>query len=135
MKSAILLILFLPASQMQAHVLQQVDTLSDKNVVQDTVVITKVLKTVKTHILSVTKDRKRPLVVKEGKKSRRFIVREFLGKVSWNKNVYTAELDTDEYDHLIPRILYVDVKRIKGAYRVTRIRIGPNRFRDKEMQR
>ncbi len=115
---------------MPAQAPQQVDTLSHENVVQDTVIVAKVLKTVKTHILSITKDRRRPLVVKDGKKSRRFIIREFLDKVSRNKNVYTAQLDTDEFDHLIPRILYVDVKRIKGAYKVTRIRIGPNHFRN-----
>ena len=102
----------------------------DVSVVQDSIVIKKVLKAVKSHVLAITRDRKRPLVVKDGKKRRRFIVMGFPDKIFRNKNGFTAEVDTDEFDHKIPRILYVDVKASKGTYKVTRIRIGPNRFRD-----
>jgi hypothetical protein len=105
-------------------------TQSGEGAVQDSIVIKKVLKAVKSHILSITKDRRRPLVVKDGKNRRRFIVMGFPDKISRNENGYTAEVDTDEFDHKIPRILYVDVKASKGKYKVTRIRIGPNRFRD-----
>ncbi len=103
--------------------------------VGDSLVVKKVLKAVRTHVLSATKSRKRPLVVKEGKKSRRFIVVNFLETVTHNKGVYTAEVDADEFDHKIPRILYVDVKASKGNYRVSRIRVGPNHFRETEQQR
>ncbi len=123
-----LLVFELPS---QAH--QQAKMQADENVVRDSVVIKKVLKSVRMHVLSITKDRRRPLVVREGKKSRRFIVLEFLRTVSRNKNVYTAQLDTDEFDHKIPRILFVDVRASKGIYRVTRIRIGPNHFRNEEV--
>ncbi len=98
--------------------------------VRDSVVIRKVLKAVKTHILSVTKERRRPLVIKEGRKSRRFIVVDFLTPVFKDKGIYTAQVDADEYDHKIPRILYVDVRVAKGIYKVSRVRIGPNHFRD-----
>ncbi len=99
--------------------------------VKDTIVVKEVLNTVRTHVLSLTKDRRKPLVVKEGKKSRRFIVVEFLSPVSLNKGLYTARIDVDEFDHKIPRILYVDVKPLKKSFRVIRIRIGPNHFRNK----
>jgi hypothetical protein len=113
--------------------LQQVASKESGNVAQDSVIIKKVLKAVRTHVLTVTQDRRRPLVIKDGKKSRRFIVMNFLDSVSQNKGVYTAQVDADEFDHKIPRILYVDVKVSKGNYKVSRIRIGPNRFRDKGM--
>lgn len=102
---------------------------SNENVIQDTVIVNRVLKAVSTYIQSTTKNGKRPLAVKDGKKSRRFIIVEILSAVSRNKNVYTVQLDTDEFDHKIPRILYVDVKASQGVYKVTRIRIGPNHFR------
>ena len=134
MSSVFLLAISLSVSQPTAQPLRQVTLKESGNIVQDSVVIKRVLKTVRTHVLSVTKDRRRPLVVKDGKKSRRFIVMNFLDGVSYKKGVYTAQVDTDEFDHKIPRILYVDVRVSKGIYKVSRIRIGPNRFRDKEMQ-
>ncbi len=105
-------------------------TQTSDGAVQDSAVVKKVLRAVRAHVLTVTKDRRRPLVVKEGKKSRRFIVVDFLAPVSKAKSVSTAQVDADEYDHKIPRILYVDVKATKGAYKVSRIRIGPNHFRE-----
>ena len=130
MRAAVLLGAFcifaavIPETQRQPQ-----STVSD-GIAQDSVVVKKVLKAVRVHVLSLTKDRRRPLVVREGKKSRRFMVVDFLTPVSKTKSVYTAQVDADEYDHKIPRILYVDVKLFKGTYRVTRIRIGPNRFRN-----
>ncbi len=108
----------------------QVAENTTEKTVQDSVVVKKVLKIVRSHVLSVTKDRRKPLVIREKKKSRRFIVREFLGTVTKSKGGYTAQIDADEYDHKIPRILYVDVKASKGKYSITRIRIGPNHFRN-----
>ncbi|HEY6952436.1 MAG TPA: hypothetical protein VI758_08510 [Bacteroidota bacterium] len=105
---------------------------SGSTVVNDSVVIANVLKTVSSHVLSVTKNRRRPLVVKDGKKSRRFIVIKFPGEVTKNRNIYTAQVDCDEFDHKIPRILFADVKISKGVYRVVRIRMGPNHFRPGE---
>ena len=102
----------------------------DGSVVRDSIIIEKVLKAVRSHVLSVTKHRRKPLVVREKRKSRRFIVMNFLGPVTKDKGVYTAQIDVDEYDHKIPRILYADVKATRGRYRVTKIRIGPNHFRD-----
>ncbi len=99
--------------------------------VKDSIIVRKVLNTVRSHVLSLTKDRRKPLLVKEGKKSRRFIVVEFLNSVTLSKGLYTAKLDVDEFDHKIPRILYVDVKPLKKSFRVIRIRIGPNHFRNK----
>jgi hypothetical protein len=101
----------------------------DDSAVQDTTVNNKVLTAVSTHILKLTKNRTMPLVVKDGTKKRRFIVRDFLDSVSVKKNVYTAQVDVDEYDHKIPRILFVDVRLSKGAYKVGTIRIGPNHWR------
>jgi hypothetical protein len=123
--SAILLICRLPAQTRE-----EIRREPGAEVVSDSIVIKNVLKAVTAHVQSATKKMRRPLVVKDGKKSRRFIVREILGSVTQSKSAYTAQLDTDEFDHKIPRILYVDVKLTKGAFRVTRIRIGPNRFRD-----
>jgi len=105
-------------------------TSSEKGIVNDKVVVDKVLKEVKTYVLRITRDRRRPLVVKEGKKSRRFIVVEFLGAVTRNENVYTAEIDADEFDHKIRRILYVDLQPYRKTFRIKRIRIGPNHFRN-----
>ena len=122
MKSIVLLIMLFSIFQRPVQAIQQSRTLSDENLVRDTVVIRQVLKSVKTHVLTVTKDRKHPLVVKDGRKSRRFLVREFLDKITRDKNIYTAQLDTDEFDHLIPRILYVDVRASRGTYKVIRIR-------------
>jgi hypothetical protein len=99
-------------------------------VVRDSVLVKKVLKAVRSHVLSVTKDRRKPLVVREKRKSRRFIVMGFPETVTRNKNRYTAQIDVDEYDHKIPRLLYIDVKASKGKYRVAKIRIGPNHFRE-----
>ncbi len=99
-------------------------------VVNDTVLTGKVLKAVRSHVLSVTKDRRKPIVIREKKKTRRFIVMGFMETVTRNKSGYTAQIDVDEYDHKIPRILYVDLKSIKGKFKVTKIRIGPNHFRD-----
>jgi hypothetical protein len=108
----------------------QIKEESQGTLVRDSVIVRRVLKTVRSHVLSITKDRRKPLVIKQNKKSRRFIVVEFPREVSKSKSGYTAQIDVDEYDHKIPRILYVDVKVSKGKYKVTRIRIGPNHFRD-----
>ena len=132
MNSVFLLGMFLLALELPAQAHQQVQIQAEENVVQDSIVIKKVLKAVRIHVLSVTKDRRRPLVVKDGKKSRRFIVVEFIGTVTRNKSLYTAQLDTDEFDRKIPRILFVDVKVTKGIYKVVRTRIGPNHFRNKD---
>jgi hypothetical protein len=125
---ALILTLFLSPSQPP----QQTPEKTSGSIIQDSVVVKKVLKAVRTHVLSVTKDRRRPLVVKEGKKSRRFIVVEFLTPVSRENNVYTAQVDADEFDHKIARILYVDVRASKGSYKVSRIRVGPNHFRKED---
>ena len=123
-------ILLLSLFMIPARAQDQTQASKNTDIVQDSVVIKKVLRAVRSHVLSVTKDRRKPLIVREGKKSRRFIVINFLGSVTRNKNIYTAQVDVDEYDHKIPRILYVDVKGVKGTYKVTKIRIGPNHFRD-----
>ena len=127
MKRLLLLAAFFFAYHALALSLER--SLFDDGAVQDTTVKKKVLKAVSTHILKLSKDRSKPLVVKDGNKKRRFIVREFLDTVSLKKNVYTAQVDVDEYDTKIPRILFVDVKLTKGTYKVSAIRIGPNRFR------
>ncbi len=105
------------------------------SVVQDSVVSRKVLSAVRAHIRSITKDRRRPLTVKDGKKTHKFIVVGFLDAVSLSKGTYTAQIDADEFDHKIPRILYVDVKFSKTSFKVTRIRIGPNHFRENDPRR
>jgi hypothetical protein len=130
MRITIILAALLLTGQLSAQTREQVRREPGAEVVRDSVVMKKVLKAVAAHVRSVTRNRRRPLVVKDGMKSRRFIVREILGSVTRSKNIWTAQLDTDEFDHMIPRILYVDVKKTKGVYRVTKIRIGPNRFRD-----
>lgn len=101
-------------------------------IVRDSVLVRNVLRTVRSHVLSVTKNRRKPLAIREKKKLRRFIVIDFPGHVTRSKNIYTAQLDVDEYDHKIPRFLYVDVRAIKGKYRVTKIRVGPNHFREND---
>ena len=121
---------FLLVGRAPAQTREEIRREPGAEVVNDSVIIKSVLKAVTAHVQSVTKKMRRPLVVKDGKKSRRFIVKEILGSVTQSKSTYTAQLDTDEFDHKIPRILYVDVKSTKGTYRVIRIRIGPNRFRD-----
>jgi hypothetical protein len=130
MKIILLFAAFLMIGRVPAQTREELRREPGAEVVTDSSVIKSVLKTVKAHVQSVTKNGRRPLVVREGKKSRRFIVREFPGEVTRNKKTYTAQLDTDEFDHKIPRILYVDVQRVKNIYTVTRLRIGPNRFRD-----
>jgi hypothetical protein len=130
MRITIILAALLLTSQLSTQTREQVRREPGAEVVRDSVVMKKVLKAVAAHVRSVTRKRSIPLVVKDGKKSRRFIVREILGSVTRSRNIWTAQLDTDEFDHMIPRILYVDVKKTKGVYRVTTIRIGPNRFRD-----
>lgn len=129
MKLVLIFTVLFIASQVQARPYQQRPVSSDDTKIQDSVVITKVLNVVKMHVLRVTRNRRRPLVVREGKKSHRFVIIEFLGTVTRNKNVYTAQIDADEYDHKIPRILYVDVRSYKKSFRVLRVRIGPNHFR------
>ena len=130
MRMIFILATLLMTVQLPAQTREEIRREPGAEVVSDSVVIKNVLKAVTAHVQSVTKDRRRPLVVKDGKKSRRFIVMDILGSVTRNKSNYTAQLDTDEFDHKIPRILYVDVKSTKGGYKVTKIRIGPNRFRD-----
>jgi hypothetical protein len=130
MRIIFILAAFLMTGQLPAQTREEIRREPGAEVVSDSVVIKNVLKAVTVHVQSVTKNRRRALVVKEGKKSRRFIVMDILGSVYLNKNIYTAQLDTDEFDHKIPRILYVDVKSTKGIFKVTKIRIGPNRFRD-----
>ena len=129
MKQLLLLAAFFCASHTTAPAVESLRAPYEDGVVQDTTVKKKVLKAVSTHVLKLTKNRSKPLVVKDGPKRRRFIVREFLDSVSVTKNVYTAQVDVDEYDHKIPRILFVDVKLTKGDYRVGTIRIGPNHWR------
>lgn len=129
MKRLLVLAAFLFACHAPALAVESLRAPFDDGVVQDTTVKKKVLKAVSTHVLKLTKNRSKPLLIKDGKKRRRFIVREFLDSVSLNKNVYTAQVDVDEYDHKIPRILFVDVKFSKGAYKVGSIRIGPNHWR------
>lgn len=130
MRIIFILATLLMTVQLPAQTREEIRREPGAEVVSDSVVIKNVLKAVTAHVQSVTKDRRRPLVVKDGKKSRRFIVMDILGSVTRNKSNYTAQLDTDEFDHKIPRILYIDVKSTKGVYKVTKIRIGPNRFRD-----
>jgi hypothetical protein len=130
MRIILILATLLSIGQLPAQTREEIRREPGAIVVNDSAVIKKVLKAVTSHVRSVTRNRKRVLVVRNGKESRRFIVREILGAVYRKKNIYTAQLDTDEFDHKIPRILYVDVRRTKGVYRVMRVRIGPNRFRD-----
>lgn len=135
MKPTIQILVLLSIFIMPTRAQDQTQPSRISNVVQDSVVIKKVLKVVRSHILSATKDRRKPLVIREKRKSRRFIVINFFGSVSKNKNVYTALVDVDEYDHKIPRILYVDVRVTKGVYKVSKIRIGPNHFRENDKAR
>lgn len=130
MKIIILIAAFLLIGRAPAQTREEIRREPGAEFVSDSIIIKSVLKAVTAHVQSVTMKMRRPLVVKDGKNSRRFIVKEILGSVTQSKSSYTVQLDTDEFDHKIPRILYVDVKSTKGAYRVTRIRIGPNRFRD-----
>ena len=125
---ALLTLLVIVLTEPRGQAQEQVP--SEGKAVQDTIVIKNVLKAVRSHVLSVTKDRRKPLVIREGKKSRKFIVMDFPGSVWKGKSVYTAQIDVDEYDHKIPRFLYIDVRVTKGKYKVTKIRIGPNHFRE-----
>lgn len=129
MKRLLLLAAFLATCHTPALAVESLRAPYEDGVVQDTTVKKKVLKAVSTHVLKLTKNRSKPLVVKDGTKRRRFIVREFLDSVSLTKSVYTAQVDVDEYDTKIPRILFVDVKLTKGVYKVGTIRIGPNHWR------
>jgi hypothetical protein len=129
MKRLLLPVTILIALTIPAIALEHPNTRAEDGAVQDSTIKKKVLKAVSTHFLKMTKNRSNPLVVKDGKQKRRFIVREFLDPVSVKKNVYTAQVDVDEYDKKIPRILFVDVKVSKGIYKVSTIRIGPNQFR------
>ncbi len=131
-QTVVILLALAAAGFLLEQVTAQVREESSGTVVQDSVIVKKVLQTVRAHVLSITKDRKKPLVIREKKKSRRFIVMGFLQTVTKNKYTYTAQIDADEYDHKIPRILYADVKVSKGKYRVTKIRIGPNHFREND---
>jgi hypothetical protein len=130
MRIILILATLFVVGRLPAHTREELRREPGAIVVSDSAVLKKVLKAVTSHVRSATRNSKRALVVKDGKKSRRFIVREILGAVYRNRNIYTAQLDTDEFDHKIPRILYVDVRKTKEVYRVIRIRIGPNRFRD-----
>lgn len=130
MRIVLILATLLFMGQLPAQTREEIRREPGAIVVSDSAVVKKVLKAVTSHVRSATRNSKKALVVRDGKKSRRFIVREILGNVYRNRTIYTAQLDTDEFDHKIPRILYVDVRQTKGVYRVIRIRIGPNRFRD-----
>jgi len=130
MKIILILATLAVAGQLVAQTREEIRREPGANPVSDSVVIKNVLKVVTDHVRIATRNGKRPLVVKVGKKSRRFVVREILGAVYRNRTIYTAQLDADEFDHKIPRILYVDVRKSKGNYRVVKVRIGPNRFRD-----
>lgn len=130
MKIILILATLAVAGQLVAQTREEIRREPGANPVSDSVVIKNVLKVVTDHVRIATRNGKRPLVVKVGKKSRRFVIREILGAVYRNRTIYTAQLDADEFDHKIPRILYVDVRKSKGNYRVVKVRIGPNRFRD-----
>lgn len=131
MKRILLLAALLCSYHAPALAVERAPAPFEDGVVQDTTLKKNILKAVSTHIQKLTKNRSKPLAVKDGAKKRRFIVHEILDSVSMKKNVYTAQVDVDEFDTKIPRILFVDVKLSKGVYKVGTIRIGPNHFRKK----